>query len=41
VELEFCRRCRYKLDDAIRETVALKPVAGVRPLRALVGTGPR
>jgi MoaA/NifB/PqqE/SkfB family radical SAM enzyme len=41
VELEFCRRCRYKLDDAIRETVALKPVAGVRPLRALAGTGPR
>jgi MoaA/NifB/PqqE/SkfB family radical SAM enzyme len=41
VELEFCRRCRYKLDDAIRETTALRPVAGVRPLRTLIDGGTR
>lgn len=41
VELEFCRRCRYKLDDAIRETAVLRPVAGVRPLPALTGDGTR
>ena len=41
VELEFCGRCRYKLDDAIRETASLRPVAGVRPLRTLTGAGER
>ncbi len=41
VDLEFCGRCRYKLDDAIRETEALRPVTGVRPLPKLTGGDPR
>lgn len=37
VGLDFCRRCRYKHDDAIRRTEALRPVAWARPLPSLSG----
>lgn len=37
VGLDFCRRCRYKNDDAIRRTEALRPVAWARPLPPLSG----
>lgn len=36
VGLEFCRRCRYKNDDAIRRTEALRPAAWARPLPPLI-----
>ena len=37
VGLDFCRRCRYKNDDAIRRTEALRPAAWARPLPPLSG----
>ncbi len=39
VGLDFCRRCRYKRDDAIRRTDVLRPTAAVTPLPPLTAAG--
>jgi len=38
VGLDFCQRCRYKRDDALRLTEALRPVPWAVPLPPLTGT---
>ncbi len=39
IALEFCGRCRYKRDDAMRRTEVLRPAPWASPLPPLTGAG--